>query len=118
VSEQQPWLGKAKTVAKRLHGISKEAKPAFHTGDLFQKPEDATIVKVVLDTDKMTNDLYDELSIRRALAATEELAARIDDIFVKTLVNDPADPKTPQRLELLSYGAECMLRIADFSRLG
>jgi hypothetical protein len=33
-------------------------------------------------------------------------------------VNDPADPKTKERLEVLSYGARSMLRIADFSRLG
>jgi glycyl-tRNA synthetase beta chain len=41
----------------------------------------------------------------------------VDAIFVSTLVNDPADAKTPARLELLSYGAQCMLRLADFSRL-
>ena len=37
---------------------------------------------------------------------------------MRTLVNDPADPLTPKRLELLSYGADCMLRLADFARLG
>ena len=46
------------------------------------------------------------------------LAQKIDDIFVRTLVNDPADALTPKRLELLSYGAQCMLRIADFTKLG
>jgi glycyl-tRNA synthetase beta chain len=118
VNEKQPWLGKAKTVAKRLHGISKESAPRLHPGGAFSKPDDAAIVKVVEDCDRMTRELYDELSIRRALASTEELAQRIDEIFVNTLVNDPKDPKTGERLELLSYGAGCMLRIADFSKLG
>ena len=52
-----------------------------------------------------------------ALSQTEDLAARLDDIFTRTLVNDPNDPRTPKRLELLSYGAQCMLRIGDFSKL-
>jgi glycyl-tRNA synthetase beta subunit len=46
------------------------------------------------------------------------LAEQVDAIFVSTLVNDPDDTLTPLRLSLLSYGASCMLRIADFSRLG
>jgi glycyl-tRNA synthetase beta chain len=117
VGEKQPWLAKAKTVAKRLSGISKEAAPVLHAEGEFTRTDDATIVKVVLDCDKMTKELYDELTVRRALAMAEELAQRIDDIFVNTLVNDPSDPKTKERLELLSYGARCMLRIADFSKL-
>jgi glycyl-tRNA synthetase beta chain len=117
VGEKQPWLAKAKTVAKRLSGISKEASPVLHAEGEFTRADDATIVKVVLDCDKMTKELYDELTVRRALAMAEELAQRIDDIFVNTLVNDPSDPKTKERLELLSYGARCMLRIADFSKL-
>ncbi len=118
VGEKQPWLAKAKTVTKRLSGISKEQAPKLHPASAFGRPEDEAIVKVVEDCDRMTRELYDELSIRRALAGAEELAARIDDIFETTLVNDPADPRTPQRLEVLSYGARCMLRIADFSKLG
>ena len=118
VGEKQPWLGKAKTVAKRLSGISKEKQPKLHPGSHFVRPDDAAIVKVVEDCDRMTKELYDELSIRRALASTEELAERIDTIFVNTLVNDPNDGKTSDRLELLSYGARCMLRIADFAKLG
>ena len=46
-----------------------------------------------------------------------EVAEGLEKVFTEMLVNDPADPLTPQRLELLSYGAGCMLRIADFSRL-
>ena len=53
-----------------------------------------------------------------ALGSAIELAQKIDAIFLSTLVNDPADPLTPKRLELLSYGADCMLRLADFARLG
>ena len=113
-----PWLGKAKTVAKRLHGISKESKATLHPGSFFARPDDAAIVKVVQDCDRLTRELYDEPTVRAALAATHELAERIDAIFVSTLVNDPNDAQTPQRLELLSYGARCMLRICDFSRLG
>ena len=118
VNEAQPWLGQARTVAKRLSGISKQAAPVLHPASDFQKPDDADIVKVVQDLDHLTRDLRDEPSVRKALAATEELAQRVDTIFVNTLVNDPADANTPARLELLSYGAQCMQRLADFSRLG
>ena len=45
------------------------------------------------------------------------LAEQVEKIFVETRVNDPADSSTPKRLALLSYGAHCMLRIADFSKL-
>jgi len=117
VKEAQPWLGQARTVAKRLSGISKQSPPVLHPVSAFEKPDDATIVKVVEDVDRLTRELHDEASVRKALAATEELAQRVDAIFVSTLVNDPADSRTPARLELLSYGAQCMLRLADFSRL-
>ena len=53
-----------------------------------------------------------------ALRAFGSLSARLAKIFDEMLVNDPNDPLTQKRLELLSYGASCMLRIADFSRLG
>jgi glycyl-tRNA synthetase beta chain len=117
-AESASWLGKARTVAKRLHGISKESKPKLHPGSTFSRPDDAAIVKVVEDCDRLTRELHDEPTVRTALAATHELAERIDAIFVNTLVNDPNDPRTPERLELLSYGARCMLRICDFSKLG
>lgn len=118
VKEGQAWLGQAKTVAKRLSGISKQSAPVFHAASAFEKPDDAAIVKVVEDLDHLTRELLDEPSVRKALAATGELAQRVDTIFVHTLVNDPSDAKTASRLELLSYGAQCMLRLADFSRLG
>jgi glycyl-tRNA synthetase beta chain len=118
VGERQPWLEKAKTVAKRLAGVSKEAEPVLHPTDFSGKPHDETIVKVVTDVDEMTRALFDELTIRRALAGAEKLAEDVDAIFTTTLVNDPKDSKTKERLEVLSYGARSMLRIADFSRLG
>jgi glycyl-tRNA synthetase beta chain len=118
VTEAQPWLAQAKTVAKRLSGISKQSSPVLHAASDFDKPDDAAIVKVVEDVDRLTRELHDEASVRQALAAAGALAERVDAIFVTTLVNDPADAKTPSRLELLSFGAQCMLRLADFSRLG
>jgi glycyl-tRNA synthetase beta chain len=47
----------------------------------------------------------------------EKVATELDRIFTETLINDPQDPLTRKRLELLSFGAQCMLRIADFSRI-
>jgi hypothetical protein len=46
------------------------------------------------------------------------IATELDRIFVETLVNDPDDARTRIRLETLAHGAQSMLRIADFSRLG
>jgi glycyl-tRNA synthetase beta chain len=118
VGERQPWLEKARTVGKRLAGISKEAEPRLHPEGFSGKETDVTIVRLVTEVDGMTRALFDEITIRRALAGAEKLAEDVDRIFVTTLVNDPADPKTKERLEVLSYGARCMLRIADFTRLG
>ena len=117
VTEGKAWLAQARTVAKRLSGISKESKPVLHPKDVFEKPDDAVVVDVVARVDAATMDLTSEAAVSAALAQTEDLAARLDDIFTRTLVNDPADARTPQRLELLSYGAQCMLRIGDFSKL-
>lgn len=111
------WLAKARTVAKRLSGISKESKPVLHAKTAFEKPDDAVIVDVVVKVDSSTKELHTEEAVSAALAQAEDLAARLDDIFTRTLVNDPNDARTPQRLELLSYGAQCMLRIGDFSKL-
>lgn len=111
------WLAKARTVAKRLSGISKESKPVLHAKTAFEKPDDAVIVDVVAKVDSSTKELHTEEAVSAALAQAEDLAARLDDIFTRTLVNDPNDARTPQRLELLSYGAQCMLRIGDFSKL-
>lgn len=117
VAEGRAWLDKARTVAKRLSGISKESKPVLHGKDAFEKPDDAVIVDVVVKVDSSTKELFTEEAVSAALAQAEDLAARLDDIFTRTLVNDPNDARTPKRLELLSYGAQCMLRIGDFSKL-
>jgi glycyl-tRNA synthetase beta chain len=118
VADGKAWLEKARTVAKRLHGISKEHAPQFHVAEDFTKPDDATIHAVVHQMHEATHALQTEEGVRAALSIAEELAQKIDDVFVRTLVNDPSDPLTPKRLELLSYGATCMLRIADFAKLG
>ena len=117
VTEGKAWLAQARTVAKRLSGISKESKPVLHARDAFEKDDDAVIVDVVAKVDASTKELHTEAAVSAALSQTEDLAARLDDIFTRTLVNDPADARTPKRLELLSYGAQCMLRIGDFSKL-
>ena len=117
VTEGKAWLAQARTVAKRLSGISKESKPVLHAKDAFEKDDDAVIVDLVAKVDASTKELHTEAAVSAALSQTEGLAARLDDIFTRTLVNDPADARTPKRLELLSYGAQCMLRIGDFSKL-
>ena len=117
VTEGKAWLGQARTVAKRLSGISKESKPVLHGKEAFEKEDDAVIVDVVAKVDASTKELHTEAAVSAALAQAEGFAARLDDIFTRTLVNDPNDARTPLRLELLSYGARCMLRIGDFSKL-
>jgi len=117
VTDGRAWLEKARTVAKRLSGISKEAKPVLHGKDAFEKPDDHAIVDVIAKVDASTKALETEEAVTAALSGAEDLAARLDDVFTRTLVNDPNDPRTPKRLELLSHGAQCMLRIGDFSRL-
>lgn len=117
VAEGRAWLDKARIVAKRLSGISKESKPVLHPKTFFEKSDDAVICDVVARVDTSTKNLSTEENVTAALAQTEDLAQRLDDIFTRTLVNDPNDTRTPQRLELLSYGAQCMLRIGDFSKL-
>ena len=117
VTEGRAWLEKARTVAKRLSGISKEAKPVLHGKDAFEKPDDHAIVDVIVKVDASTKALETEEAVTAALSGAEDLAARLDDVFTRTLVNDPNDARTPKRLELLSHGAQCMLRIGDFSRL-
>ena len=117
VTEGKAWLDQARTVAKRLSGISKESTPVLHAKDVFEKPDDAVIVDVVARVDAATRELTNEAAVSAALAQAADFAARLDDIFTRTLVNDPNDARTPKRLELLSYGARCMLRIGDFSKL-
>jgi hypothetical protein len=56
--------------------------------------------------------------MRDALMSMGPIATELDRIFVETLVNDPADARTPIRLETLAHGARSMLELADFSKLG
>jgi glycyl-tRNA synthetase beta chain len=120
VDKKEPWLEKAKIVAKRLAGISREAKPFLWTGVQFKsskKPDDQAIAKLVEKLDALTNGLTTENGVRVALTTMGEFANDLDRIFVETLVNDPDDAFTEKRLQTLAYGAQAMLRIADFSRL-
>ncbi|RYZ65636.1 MAG: glycine--tRNA ligase subunit beta, partial [Proteobacteria bacterium] len=114
----EAWLAKAKLVAKRLAGISKDAKPVLHPAELFTREEDGRIVRLVHSLDEGTRALTDAESVRRGLVSAEHAATELDAIFEGMLVNDPADPRTKERLELLSFGASCMLRLGDFTKLG
>jgi glycyl-tRNA synthetase beta chain len=121
VDASEPWLAKAKTVAKRLTGISREAQPKLHSAASFErssKSDDAVIPRLIADLDAATEALATEGAVRDALMSMERVANELDRIFVETLVNDPADPFTAARLETLAHGARSMVRIADFSRLG
>jgi glycyl-tRNA synthetase beta chain len=120
VAAREPWLDKAKIVAKRLAGISREAKPTLWPGATFKdsaKKDDQAITGLVEELDALTQGLANEAAVRTALMTMEKFATQLDRIFVETLVNDPDDPFTAKRLETLAYGAQSMLRIADFSRL-
>lgn len=117
-AQGEAWLPKAKLVAKRLAGISKDAKPVLHPSETFSREEDARIVRLVHALDEETRSLTDAESVRRGLRSAEHAATELDAIFEGMLVNDPADARTPQRLELLSFGASCMLRLGDFTKLG
>jgi glycyl-tRNA synthetase beta chain len=121
VDAKEPWLEKARTVAKRLSGISREAQPVLHPAAAFQgsaKKDDAVLQKLVHDLDAVATGLTTVMAMRSALMAMSGVATELDRIFVETLVNDPADPLTKIRLETLAHGAQSMLRIADFSKLG
>jgi glycyl-tRNA synthetase beta chain len=121
VDAKEPWLEKAKIVAKRLAGISREAQPTLHGAAEFQgsaKKDDVVIQKLVHDLDQTAVGLTTEQAMRAALMRMSDVATELDRIFVETLVNDPADALTPIRLETLAHGAQSMLRIADFSKLG
>src|SRR6185312_14742619 len=60
LDEKAPWLEKARTVGKRLGGISKEAAPELVPRATFPKPTDAAIVDVVERLDEKTRDLPNE----------------------------------------------------------
>jgi glycyl-tRNA synthetase beta chain len=117
LSRGEPWIDRAKTVTKRLSGIGKEAKPVMHEALSAAKPEDQEILRVVRKVDEATQKLRTATETEAALREAEALALALDGIFERTLVNDPQDPFTPKRLEVLSYGASCMLRLGDFSKL-
>ncbi len=120
VDAKEPWLDKAKLVAKRLGGISREAAPVLHEQGEFAastKRDDAAIQQLVRELDDATKRLTTEGAMREALMSMGKIATELDRIFVETLVNDPADALTKIRLETLAYGARSMLEIADFSKL-
>jgi glycyl-tRNA synthetase beta chain len=121
VDAKEPWLDKAKVVAKRLGGISREARPVLHEPGAFAgsaKADDAAIQRLVRQLDDATKGLTTEQAMRDALMSMGPIATELDRIFVETLVNDPADARTPIRLETLAHGARSMLELADFSKLG
>jgi glycyl-tRNA synthetase beta chain len=121
VEAKEPWLDKAKIVAKRLSGISREAQPRLHDLGAFEgsaKKDDPVIQKLVFDLDAIAVGLTTEQAMRSALMKMSQVATELDRIFVETLVNDPSDSFTGIRLETLAHGAQSMLRIADFSKLG
>jgi len=122
VDAKSPWLQTAKTVAKRLAGISKTAKPVMHPIDVFatsdaDRAKNAPIVSLVETVDRVTQSLTTREKVAEALEVLPRVAEGLEEVFTKTLVNDPADPLTAKRLELLSHGASCMMRLADFGRL-
>ena len=121
VDAKEPWFEKARTVAKRLSGISREAQPVLHPAAEFAasaKKDDVVLQKLVHDLDATAVGLTTEQAMRAALMAMSQVATELDRIFVETLVNDPNDALTKIRLETLAHGAQSMLRIADFSKLG
>jgi glycyl-tRNA synthetase beta chain len=120
VDSREPWLDKAKLVAKRLGGISREAAPVLHEASAFEgsaKKDDLAIQRLVRELDDATRKLTTEKAMRDALMSMSRVATELDRIFVETLVNDPADALTKIRLETLAYGARSMLELADFSKL-
>ncbi len=117
VQTKAPWLASARTVAKRLSGIAKDATPTLHGASEFTKESDQAIVALVERIDALTQELVTKAAIESAYASAAELATTVDRIFTDTLVNDPADALTPKRLAVLSYGAAALQRLGDFTRL-
>ena len=120
VDAKGPWLEKAKTVAKRLAGISREARPILHDASELAgstKKDDLVIQELACELRDIASGLTSEDATRAALVAMGRFATELDRVFLETLVNDPDDALTPLRLETLAHGAQSMLRIADFSKL-
>ena len=116
------WLATARGVSKRLSGISKSHAPKLHAASEFAKSDadrakNEPIVNIVSRLDVVTRDLASRAAVDAALGEMQTVAEGLEKIFNETLVNDPADPLTGARLELLSHGAACMARIGDFARL-
>jgi glycyl-tRNA synthetase beta chain len=121
VDANEPWLDKAKIVAKRLAGISREAEPVLHHETEFSgssKKDDVAIQRLVRGLAETLARPATEQAMRDALISMGRVATELDRIFVETLVNDPGDSFTSMRLETLAHGARSMLQIADFSKLG
>ena len=100
-------LGTARTVAKRLRGISGQAKPVFHdlgsgsgSGGGGGDADDAAIAHLVRQIDEQTRELSSPESIAAALHAFGQVADTLEQIFLRKLINDPKDATTPQRLEM------------------
>lgn len=119
LERNEPWLTQARGVAKRLSGISKDVKaPAIATALNPAKPEDQRILELVSTIEKATAELDSREGVEHALRGAAVLAQDLEGIFEKTLVNDPGDPHTPARLATLAFGAFCMLKLGDFTKLG
>jgi glycyl-tRNA synthetase beta chain len=112
----QPWIEKARAVGKRLRGISKDAQPVFHSLADFGT-EQGNNHRLVIFIDTLRSSTSDWRRLQDSMLLFEKFSLGLGEVFDSMLVNDPNDPLTQKRLELLSYGASCMLRIADFSRL-
>ncbi len=113
------WIETARGVSKRLLGIGKSAAPDRDAWLALEKAgeKNAEIFAVIGVIEAATENLDGEAAIRAALERMEDVAKRLETIFVNVLVNDPADPVTPKRLAALSYAHDRMRLIADFSRL-
>src|ERR1019366_7900122 len=89
VDAKEPWLDKARIVAKRLAGISREASPQMHDASAFRGS--AKQDGLVRELNAATENLGTEQGVRDALMSMERVATELDRIFLETLVNDPAD---------------------------
>lgn len=112
----EPWIETARAVGKRLRGISKDVQPRMHLAGAFGgSPGKNKMIVELVDTMNLNTQSWRNVS--ESLQRFSSVAADLAKIFDEMLVNDPNDPQTKTRLEVLSYGASCMLRVADFSRL-
>lgn len=112
----EAWIERARAVGKRLRGISKDAKPVFH--DLREFGSDSgNNARIVIFVETLRTSTADWRRLQDSMKLFENFSAGLAQVFDEMLINDPNDPNTAKRLELLSFGAACMLRIADFSRL-